>query len=135
VRPSPKLLLAAGLLFWVVLLFAAPGVLFLLGHFICHQRPERSFFIGGQQLPVCARCTGLYLGAALAIPFGLAAAVAASSRSNRRLLLVAALPTVLTWTLEFAGLVPFSNVTRFACALPLGFAAAWMVFTTMTDGR
>ena len=134
-RSRPGLLLAIGLLLWVVLVFAAPGVLFPIGHYICHQRPERSFFIGGQQLPVCARCTGLYLGAALAIPLGLSAAMAFSSRRNRRILFVAALPTLITWTLEFAGIVPFSNIVRFTCALPLGFAAAWMVFTTMTDGR
>lgn len=131
----PRHLLAIGLLLWVVLLFAAPGALFPIGHFICHQRPERSFFVGGQQLPVCARCTGLYVGATLAIPFGLAAAAALSSRSNRRILFVAALPTLATWTLEFAGIVPFSNVVRFVCALPLGFAAAWLVFGTITDSR
>lgn len=135
VRPSPRILLAIGLLLWVLLLFAAPGALFPLGHVICHQRPERSFFIGGRQLLVCARCTGLYLGAALAIPLGLTASIAVSSRRNRRILLAAALPTLVTWTLEFAGLVPFSNTTRFVCALPLGFAAAWMVFTTMGDDR
>lgn len=28
----------------------------------CHQMPERSFFLGGYQLPVCARCTGILLG-------------------------------------------------------------------------
>jgi uncharacterized membrane protein len=28
----------------------------------CHQRPERSFFAWGMQLPVCARCFGIYLG-------------------------------------------------------------------------
>ncbi len=28
----------------------------------CHQRPERSFFFRGRQFPVCARCTGVYLG-------------------------------------------------------------------------
>lgn len=28
----------------------------------CHQRPERSFFIKGYQFPVCARCTGVFLG-------------------------------------------------------------------------
>lgn len=28
----------------------------------CHQIPERSFFIGGYQFPVCARCTGIILG-------------------------------------------------------------------------
>jgi uncharacterized membrane protein len=30
---------------------------------ICHQIPERSFFVFGHQLPVCARCTGIYTGA------------------------------------------------------------------------
>ena len=28
----------------------------------CHQIAERSFFIGGYQFPVCARCTGMILG-------------------------------------------------------------------------
>lgn len=27
----------------------------------CHQRAARSFFCGGYQLPLCARCTGLLL--------------------------------------------------------------------------
>ncbi|MBR6472963.1 MAG: DUF2085 domain-containing protein [Firmicutes bacterium] len=28
----------------------------------CHQRPERSFFIKGYQMPVCARCEGELIG-------------------------------------------------------------------------
>lgn len=28
----------------------------------CHQMPERSFFIKGYQLPICARCTGIIIG-------------------------------------------------------------------------
>ncbi|MGI6151328.1 MAG: DUF2085 domain-containing protein [Christensenellales bacterium] len=28
----------------------------------CHQRPDRSFFIRGRQLPLCARCTGIFVG-------------------------------------------------------------------------
>jgi len=28
----------------------------------CHQDPSRTVTLGGQLLPVCARCTGLYLG-------------------------------------------------------------------------
>jgi uncharacterized membrane protein len=28
----------------------------------CHQLHERSFFIHGYQFPVCARCTGLFIG-------------------------------------------------------------------------
>lgn len=34
---------------------------------ICHRRPDRSLFFQGQQLPVCARCTGIWLGYALGI--------------------------------------------------------------------
>ena len=35
--------------------------------YFCHQIPERSFFIGSHQFPVCARCTGAYLGIAIMI--------------------------------------------------------------------
>jgi uncharacterized membrane protein len=34
----------------------------------CHQRPDRSFFLKGYQLPICARCTGVVVGYLLAIP-------------------------------------------------------------------
>ena len=30
--------------------------------FGCHQRPDRSFFYKGKQLPLCARCTGEFIG-------------------------------------------------------------------------
>lgn len=35
--------------------------------YFCHRIPERSFFIGSHQFPVCARCTGAYLGIAIMI--------------------------------------------------------------------
>ncbi len=31
--------------------------------FICHRIPERTFNIRGHYFPVCARCTGFYIGA------------------------------------------------------------------------
>ena len=33
----------------------------------CHQMPERSFFIKGHQFPVCARCSGAFLGEVIAV--------------------------------------------------------------------
>lgn len=37
----------------------------LVGYGICHRIAERSFVVGGRQLPLCARCTGTFLGAVL----------------------------------------------------------------------
>src|SRR5689334_9386781 len=34
---------------------------------ICHQRPDRSYFIDGHKLGVCSRCTGIYAGFALTL--------------------------------------------------------------------
>jgi uncharacterized membrane protein len=129
---------------WVAALFVAPvtvasssrvltlpsALVYVAGSQICHQRAERSFHIAGRQMPVCARCTGIYVSAAAAIPFALMA-TAMPSRRSRTILLLAALPTLLTWALEYWGVVPFSNLSRAVAALPLGFAAAWLAIGTL----
>lgn len=33
-----------------------------IGHLVCHQKPERTLWIGGHYLPVCARDTGAFIG-------------------------------------------------------------------------
>jgi uncharacterized membrane protein len=40
----------------------ASGITYLFFSKICHQIPDRSFFMFGKQFAVCSRCTGLYLG-------------------------------------------------------------------------
>ena len=64
----PQVLLASGI---VVFAFAMPGDLKFkldaLGFGVCHQIHTHSFTIGGHQLPLCARCSGIYLGAISAI--------------------------------------------------------------------
>ncbi len=47
-------------------------ILSLFGGGVCGQIPSHSLIIGGSQLPLCARCTGTYLGALLGF-LGLAA--------------------------------------------------------------
>ncbi len=50
--------------------FQASGLLKYVGLLlsgVCHQLPEHSLFIGGVQMPLCARCMGTYLGALLGL--------------------------------------------------------------------
>ncbi len=39
----------------------------LVGYAVCHRIPSRSFAIAGRQLPLCARCTGTFVGALLGL--------------------------------------------------------------------
>ncbi|KZX13046.1 DUF2085 domain-containing protein [Methanobrevibacter oralis] len=41
------------------------------GH-LCHQKSERSFFIGNYQFPFCARCSGILFGVLIGLPISLA---------------------------------------------------------------
>jgi uncharacterized membrane protein len=40
-----------------------------VGYAVCHRIDVRSFHLGERQLPLCARCTGMYLGAMLGLVY------------------------------------------------------------------
>jgi len=104
-----------------------------IGHLICHQLPARSFHLWGAAMPVCARCTGIYLGAAAAsVGFGLArwrlSSEARSAKEDARIVLLAALvPTAVTLVFEWTTGVTPANWIRALAGIPLGVAVAWAV--------
>lgn len=61
-----KLLAALGLLVVAGFVLSPPVTVLdkthLIGYAICHQLPSHTFHINGVPLPLCARCTGIYLG-------------------------------------------------------------------------
>ena len=64
--------IAAFLAFAVWFSITPPGLLGkadAVGYAICHRISERSFHIGNRQLPLCARCTGEFFSAAIALIF------------------------------------------------------------------
>lgn len=107
--------------------------IYAAGSIICHQRPERSFHYDGAQLPVCARCLGLYAGGLVGAvawmviaglgrrPLARARAVT-SSFVVRNTVLLAALPTVVSVATAFVGWWDPDNVLRAILAVPLGAA-------------
>lgn len=63
-------LIALALIFSAWFLNAPAGLLGkadAIGYAICHRIDSRSFHIGNVQFPLCARCTGIYLGVVLGL--------------------------------------------------------------------
>jgi len=55
-----------------LLINTPPGILGkadAVGYAVCHRIDERSFHIGDRQVALCARCTGMYLGAMIGLIF------------------------------------------------------------------
>jgi uncharacterized membrane protein len=142
-------LLAVLAVAWVAAVLAAPialaqgyavlpAIVYEAAGLICHQRPDRSFRLEGIQLPVCARCFGLYAsGAAGAIGAWLRGRPAAGEVLTRRAslaLAIAALPTAATVGLEWAHVLSPGNQLRALSALPLG-ATAGHLFVRALAGR
>ena len=99
---------------------------YAIGHVVCHQLPARSFHLWAVTLPVCARCTGIYAGAAASAFLLMGSRVRA--HANPRIVLLAALvPTAATLVFEWTtGTMP-ANWIRALAGLPLGAAVAWAI--------
>lgn len=132
---------------WTTLLVTAPwvadvtgelgGVLYAIGGLVCHQRPERSFHLGMAQLPVCARCLGVYAGVAMGLVAWTVAAMWRRVRWTRaaaiRALAASGLPTAITVACAWLGVGDPSNAWRAALAVPLGVVGGAMLGAVSTD--
>jgi len=67
VFPLPWLVVLLAVMALVMFIVATPGGLLdkadMVGYAVCHRIGSHSFAIGGRQLPLCARCTGNFIGA------------------------------------------------------------------------
>ena len=115
------------------------AIIYAAGGLICHQRPERSFFLDGHQFPVCARCTGLYLSAAMGIIGWLALKIARrwsslpfDPRLAKRVVILSAIPTAVSFMTGVLGIWDGSNLTRAMLAIPVGASAGAVVAAVAT---
>jgi len=91
-------------------------------HFRCHQLPERSFFIHGYQFPLCARCTGIYLGHIIAFavnPF----------ITMPLWIALLLLPLILDGTIQYFTTYRSNQFKRFTTGLLFGYALISVLFT------
>jgi uncharacterized membrane protein len=117
VRQLPKahVLLLAGLLLIILfgLMLSPPGLLGkadAIGYAVCHRIDLRSLHLGDRQLPLCARCTGTFLGAIigalLLFAFGRGRSAVWPSRGILIVLALTAVPWGLDGLNSYVSLFP-----------------------------
>ncbi|MBN2013808.1 MAG: DUF2085 domain-containing protein [Candidatus Altiarchaeota archaeon] len=97
------------------------GFLYFFFSETCHQLPGRSFFLYGFKLAVCARCTGIYLGAlvsTLFYPFFLP--VDNKKTPGKFLLLFSLIPLGLDGGIQLLTAYESTNLLRFFTGLVFG---------------
>jgi len=124
---------------WVALVALTPSLpssiaalVYGVGSLICHQRPERSFHVAGGQLPVCARCLAIYVGAAVGAAWSLRRDAWLLSQ-RRPAMLAAAGPLAVTLVVEWTGIADPGNGLRALSGVVAGAGVAAVVLTLHYD--
>lgn len=135
----------AVVLIWVLMILAAPmakangfvafsSPLYHFFSFICHQIPERSFFVYGEQFGVCSRCFGVYFGllAGFAV-FPLWRQINEIEPLPRFWLFLSLVPMSIDASLTILGIWENTHLSRFITGLVLGLACATFIVPALVE--
>jgi uncharacterized membrane protein len=101
---------------------------------LCHQLPERSYFVDGHPFAVCARCTGIYAGFAMATVFyPLMRSLRQTEAPRRKWLFIAATPLAIDFLFEFSGVGHNTHSSRLLTGALLGAVAVFYVMPGLLE--
>ncbi len=81
----------------------------------CHQMPERSFFLKGYQMPICARCVGVIIASIIAT------IIFFRKKVTYVTCILMSLIMLIDWLLQFFNIKQSTNQRRFITGLIGGF--------------
>ena len=109
-------------------------VLYEMFRHVCHQIPERAFYVEGYPLAVCARCAGIYFGfAAGVLLYPLVRSLRRGDAPARKWLLIALAPTLLDFALGISGIWENTHLSRSVTGALLGAVGAFYVVPGLMD--
>jgi uncharacterized membrane protein len=124
---------------WIALILAAPWLM-VKRHFlasaavyqglsvVCHQAPERSFYFHGHPMGVCSRCVSIYAGFIIGLSlYPFARDLREDRFPPRWILIAAAVPMVIDFTIGILGLFANTFLSRALTGLLFGAVAAFYI--------
>lgn len=107
-------------------------MLFFLGGGLCHQKVERTFSIDAFNMPVCSRCTGIYIGVFLSLLLMVLIERRIKGELPSQKTVMAAVGVFLIMGAEVMfsmfGLIESSNIIRLATGILTGWFMALLLF-------
>jgi len=95
------------------------NAVYSVGDQFCHQKPERSLFLNGNEMPFCSRCVAIWVGLA----FGLGFMVLYSIELNEKFfiaIIFSLVPMGVDGIGQLLGFWESTNVVRILTGLPAG---------------
>ncbi len=104
------------------------NLLYYLYSHVCHQMPERSYFILGYKMAVCARCFGIYTGFLLGyILYPIIKGLNNFKIPNKKYLILSLIPIGLDGGTQLLGLRESFNTLRFITGFIFGFTIVFYI--------
>ena len=108
------------------------SVLTFFGSAVCHQLPERSYFWGDLQMPLCARCIGIHFGflvSALFLSLGTKRYCSLVLRPSHLIVLGLVMSFfVLDTSISYLGISQSDNLRRTLSGLSFGIPLPFLLF-------
>lgn len=89
----------------------------------CHQMESRSFSFRGYQFPVCARCTGVFIGQLSGL-----ISIIAGFRLPISLVFIFMAVMALDWGIQYLKIRESTNIRRFISGTLCGFGMTYLYF-------
>ena len=111
------------------------GGIYSAGDVLCHQKAERSFFLNGNQMPVCARCIAIWVG----IVLGLGITIIYPFKLDVKffsLFIICLLPLAVDGMGQLIGFWESSNAVRLITGLAAGISCGFsiqIIFAELTS--
>lgn len=130
---------------WVLLILVPPiakanglnGLATPLYHFfgyLCHQIPERSFFIDGEKFGVCSRCFGVYAGLVAGfLIYPLWRKPDNIEPFSKIWLFLSLIPITVDWSLTIFGIWENTHLSRFITGLILGLSCSSYIVPAIVE--
>jgi uncharacterized membrane protein len=104
------------------------------GDRLCHQKAERSFFINGNQMPFCSRCTAIWLGLAIGIGFMVVYKIELNVKFLY-LIIISLVPIGIDGVGQLLKIWESNNLTRLITGLMIGIVCGIAIGIIIDESR